>query len=105
MVARGIDGGLDAGRRLRIQVYDYIRTLPSYAADDRVVIHVYANTKGLSKACRQANIVRDEATVADFAAGMSLSHPLTAFIDPGAAKEAADTKVRGILLHPHFDTR
>ena len=84
-----------AGRRLRNEVHDYIRSLPNFHADDRIIIHIFANARGLAKVCRQANIVRDEETVNDFASGLSSSHPLTSFVDAGSAKEAADSKMRG----------
>ena len=95
MVLRRIEGGLEAGRRLRNEVHNYIHALPNYHADDRIVIRIFANVRGLARACRQANIVRDEETIFEFVAGFSSSHPLTSFTDAGGAKEAADSKMRG----------
>jgi hypothetical protein len=95
LVVRGVEGGLDAGRRLRNGIQEYIRTLPTYHADDRIVIHIYANMRGLSKACRQANIIREEERMSEFVAGLGASHPLTSFTDAGGVKEAADAKMRG----------
>ncbi|RMZ75557.1 hypothetical protein DV737_g5238, partial [Chaetothyriales sp. CBS 132003] len=97
LVVRKVEGGLEAGRRLRNEIHDYIRTLPNCYADDRIVIHIFGNVRGLSKICRQAKIVRSEESVHDFVDGLSSSHPLTSFTDVGGVKEAANSKIRAEL--------
>ena len=84
-------------------MHEYIRGLANWHGDDRVVIRVFANARGLAKASRVAGIVRDEDQVYEFITGLSSSHPLTSFTDAGGAKEAADSKMRGKLfsLPPH----
>ncbi|RMZ91399.1 hypothetical protein DV736_g1361, partial [Chaetothyriales sp. CBS 134916] len=97
LVVRKVEGGLDAGRRLRNEIHDYIRTLPNYHADDGVVIHIFANIRRLAKICRQADIVRNEESVHDFVAGLSSSHALTSFTDTGGDKEDTNSKIRAEL--------
>ncbi|RMD42058.1 hypothetical protein DV735_g3064, partial [Chaetothyriales sp. CBS 134920] len=96
LVARKVQGGLDAGRRLRDEIDDYVRTLPNYHADDRVLIHILANVAALARIYRQqlqVDPIRSEEIVRAFVDGLSSSHPLTSFTDPGV-KEAADSKMR-----------
>ena len=95
-VSKGTDGGVVAGRRLRNAIEDYHRTTAFYHPNDRILVQVFANLRGLAKACSQANITRQESTVVDFAAGFGSSHPLTNFVDGGSHKEAADSKMRCI---------
>ena len=93
-VTRGTDGGIDAGRQLRAAIQDYHRSLPSHHPDERVVIYVFANLKGLGRASRQANIITDESIFSQFTTGFNASHYLTTFVDAGSQKEAADAKLR-----------
>ena len=93
--SRGADGGLEAGRKLRAAIQDYHRTNASYHPDDRVLVHVFANLRGLAKASFQSNVTCQESSFGDFVAGFVASHPLSNFIDAGSQKEAADSKMRG----------
>lgn len=97
LVSRGVVGGIEAGRKLRAAIEEYHRTNASSRPDDRILIQVYANLRGLGKACHQAKITREESSFADFTAGFGSSNALTSFIDAGPQKEAADSKIRGMF--------
>lgn len=90
-----MEGGEDAGKHLRSSVLDYYKTNPKFHADDRVIIRVYANVRGLSRTLKAAKIISEESTFDQFIAGFNKSHPLSDYIDAGAHKEAADSKLKG----------
>jgi hypothetical protein len=90
-----VAGGEDAGKHLRIAVEAYHRSNPNYHPDDRIVIRAFANVQGSGRTYKAARIVPDEAIFNQFIAGFNRSHPLSEFINAGAHKEAADTKIKG----------
>ncbi|EHY54563.1 hypothetical protein HRR83_004316 [Exophiala dermatitidis] len=93
-VSRGLEGGEDAGKHLRTAVLEYYKTLSKYHADDRVVIRIYANSKGLGRAYKSAKLIPDESVFDQFMIGFNRSHPLSDFVDAGHHKEAADSKLK-----------
>lgn len=95
LVTRGVDGGLEAGRQLRLAVGAYYQTNPFWHPEDKIIIYIAANLHGLTKAYTLAGIVHDPLTVRDFFVGISQSHPLTSVVDAGRQKEAADSKLKG----------
>ncbi|KIW15332.1 hypothetical protein PV08_05378 [Exophiala spinifera] len=96
-LSRGMEGGEAAGKHLRSSVLDYYKTNPKFHADDRVIIRVYANVRGLSRTLKAAKIISDESTFDQFIAGFNKSHPLSDYVDAGVHKEAADSKLKGLL--------
>ncbi|OAP57473.1 hypothetical protein AYL99_08211 [Fonsecaea erecta] len=96
-VSRGIEGGEEAGKHLRAAIVEYYKTNPRYRADDRVIIRVYANTRGLSRTYKAAKIISDENVFDLFTVGFNKSHPLSDYIDAGNHKEAADSKMKANL--------
>jgi hypothetical protein len=96
-VSRGSGGGEDAGKHLRTAILDYHKTHPRYHADDRIIIHVYANCHGLGRTYKAAKIIPDESVFDQFMMGFNSSHPLSDYIDAGNRKEAADSKLKGML--------
>ncbi|EXJ85597.1 hypothetical protein A1O1_05963 [Capronia coronata CBS 617.96] len=93
-VSRGLEGGEDAGKHLRTAVLNYYQTHAKYHADDRVVMRIYANAKGLGRTSKAAKIIPDESVFDQFMIGFNRSHPLSDFIDAGHHKEAADSKLK-----------
>ncbi|OCT53825.1 CCCH zinc finger DNA binding protein [Cladophialophora carrionii] len=93
-VSRGLQGGEDAAKHLRAALLDYLKKTPRYHADDRIVIRVYANCRGLAKTYRAAKIIPDESVFEQFMIGFNNSHPLSDHIDAGNRKEAADSKLK-----------
>ncbi|EXJ92477.1 hypothetical protein A1O3_01028 [Capronia epimyces CBS 606.96] len=93
-VSRGLEGGEDAGKHLRTAVLDYYKTHAKYHADDRIVMRIYANSKGLGRTYKAAKIIPDEAVFDQFMIGFNRSHPLSDFVDAGHHKEAADSKLK-----------
>ncbi|KAK6382184.1 hypothetical protein LTS17_004071 [Exophiala oligosperma] len=94
---RGMEGGEDAGKHLRSSILDYYKTNPKFHADDRIIIRVYANVRGFARALKAAKIISEESTFDQFIAGFNKSHLLSDYIDAGPNKEAADSKLKGLL--------
>lgn len=75
--------------------------LGDQAEQCRVMIRIYANLLGLSKALARAGLVGHEArSFAAFASSFTRSQDLADFIDAGDKKEGADHKIRGIVGSP-----
>lgn len=74
---------------------DYHKTNANYHADDRIVIRVYANSRGLSRTYKAAKIIPDESVFEQFMVGFNRSHPFSDYVDAGSHKEAADSKMKG----------
>ncbi|KIW50044.1 hypothetical protein, variant [Exophiala xenobiotica] len=91
---RSIEGGEDAGKHLRSAVLDYYKTNAKFHADDRIIIRVYANVRGLGRTYKAAKIIPEESIFDQFITGFNKSHPLSDYIDAGAHKEAADSKMK-----------
>lgn len=107
-----MSGGEDAGKHLRIAVEAYHKSNPNYHPDDRIVIRAFANVQGSGRTYKAARIVPDEAVFHQFIAGFNRSHPLSEFVNAGAHKEAADTKIKGRTISartphpiPHLTSR
>jgi len=72
--------------------------LGDQAEQCRIMIRIYANVLGLSKALARAGLVGHEArSLAGFAASFTRSQDLADFIDAGDKKEGADHKIRGTV--------
>jgi hypothetical protein len=73
--------------------------MPYLSHDIRIVVRIYANTKGLARACALARIVESPSYVEQFAKGFTQSQPLFDFVDTGEGKERADYKIKGRQHH------
>ncbi|KAH0547914.1 hypothetical protein GP486_008345 [Trichoglossum hirsutum] len=90
------EGGKEAAGMLSFSLRESIqRSMPSLSHDIRIVVRVYANTKGLARACALAGIVASPAVMEQFARGFTQSQPLFDFVDTGEGKERADYKIKG----------
>jgi hypothetical protein len=69
--------------------------MPLLPHDIKIVVRVYANTKGLARACALARVVDSPIMVEQFARGFTQSQPLFDFVDTGEGKERADYKIKG----------
>lgn len=71
--------------------------LPPYEADQcQVMVRVYANLSGLSKALAKAGLVGQEArSLAPFSSSFTRAVDLCDFVDAGDKKDGADFKIRG----------
>jgi hypothetical protein len=95
LVKKGITGGYEAEKLLRRAVFDNLRYDPDFKHDQKIVIQVYANLRGLSKTYSDKGILPNTTAFAEFVLGFNKAHPLCVFIDAGNHKEAADTKLKG----------
>jgi hypothetical protein len=91
-----MSGGEDTAQKLRQAVSDYVKKLDGISQrDPEIVIRIYANVEGLSKAYRDAKILAGSSQLDFFLRGFNRSHPLCDFVDAGNDKEAADGKIKG----------
>lgn len=90
------DGGITAARRMTDSIKELLHDrLGDQAEQCRIMIRIYANVLGLSKALARAGLVGHEArSFAGFAASFTRSQDLADFIDAGDKKEGADHKIR-----------
>lgn len=88
-------GGDEAAKLLRRAVFEYLRYDKDFKHDNKIVIRVYANLRGLSKAYVDNGILPNTDFFAQFVVGFNKAHPLCDFVDAGNHKEAADTKLKG----------
>ncbi|KFH44051.1 hypothetical protein ACRE_051510 [Hapsidospora chrysogenum ATCC 11550] len=64
----------------------------------QIIVRIYANVTGLSKALHKAGLVGNEKrSLAGFIAGFNRSYGLSDFVDAGELKENADFKLRALL--------
>jgi len=90
-----MSGGDEAAKLLRQAVFDYLRHDEDFKHDEKIVIRIYANLRGLSKTYAEKGILPNTASFSEFVLGFNKAHPLCDFIDAGNHKEAADTKLKG----------
>jgi hypothetical protein len=90
-----MSGGDEAAKLLRRAVFEYLRYDKDFKHDNKIVIRVYANLRGLSKTYVDMGILPNTNSFADFVVGFNKAHPLCDFVDAGNHKEAADTKLKG----------
>ena len=94
-MSRGAEGGEEAGKHLRTTILDFHKTHSRYHADDRIIIRVFANCRGLGRTYKAAKVIPDESVFEQFLVGFNSSHPLSDYVDAGNRKEAADSKMKG----------
>ena len=98
-VADHEQGGKAAAFQLTKSIKEYYQArLPELRSDLKVVVHVYANLKGLGRTYSDAGLIQHPAEIMEFVRGFNMAHALDDFIDAGDGKECADEKVRGRQL-------
>ncbi|CAN8095107.1 unnamed protein product [Discula destructiva] len=96
LIQRGADGGSDAAAILNTRVRQSLAEKGLEHCE--IMIRVYANVAGLSKALSKAGLAgAEKRSIAPFIASFNRSYPLTDFVDAGEQKENADFKLRGLL--------
>ena len=96
LVRDGADGGTRAAKRLSDAIEYSLRRKGIEKCD--VIIRVYANLVGLSKALYKAGLCgAEKRSLAPFTAGFNRAYGLNDFIDAGELKENADFKLRAML--------
>lgn len=94
--SRGADGGSEAAALLNTRIRSSLAAKGLEHCE--VMVRVYANVVGLSKALSKAGLAGPEKrSLSPFIANFNRSLPLTDFIDAGEYKENADFKLRGLL--------
>jgi len=105
LVRRGVSGGDQAAKLLKQAVIDYLRHDEDFKYDNKILIRVYANIRGLSKTYVDNRILPNTAAFHEFVLGFNKAHPLCDFIDAGNHKEAADTKLKGSVTYDTMFSR
>lgn len=80
---------------LRKAVFDYLKDDPIFKHDNKIVIRVFANLRGLGNAYANKGILPNPTAYNEFVLGFNKAHPLCDFTDAGNHKEAADSKLKG----------
>lgn len=88
-MSTGNAGGSKAAHRLYKMAK---KILPRDSSE--LVIRVFANVGGLSRALKRSGAVPDLGTVREFTIGFTQAHNHTNFIDVGHGKEGADEKLK-----------
>ncbi|GKU15177.1 unnamed protein product [Fusarium langsethiae] len=95
-VKDGEDGGSRAAKQLNDTIKDSLRRKGLETCE--VMIRVYANLVGLSKAlCKNGLAGAEKRSLSSFTSGFNRSYGLADFIDAGELKENADFKLKAIL--------
>ncbi|EWZ32715.1 hypothetical protein BFJ63_vAg4572 [Fusarium oxysporum f. sp. narcissi] len=95
-VKDGEEGGSRAAKQLNDTIKDSLRRKGLESCE--VMVRVYANLTGLSKAlCKNGLAGAEKRSFSSFTAGFNRSYGLADFIDAGELKENADFKVKAIL--------
>ncbi|KXX77112.1 hypothetical protein MMYC01_205401 [Madurella mycetomatis] len=102
LIAKRAEGGSAAAQMLNDEVKASLRR--KGLEHCQVMVRIYANVFGLSKALSKAGLAGNESrSLAPFIASFNRSYGLTEFVDAGQLKENADFKLRA-LLHLYADT-
>ncbi|KAF4973020.1 hypothetical protein FSARC_597 [Fusarium sarcochroum] len=92
----GEQGGSKAAKQLNDRIQNSLHRKGLQSCE--VMVRVYANLVGLSKAlCKNGLSGAEKRSLSSFAADLSRSYGLTDFIDAGELKESADSKLKAIL--------
>ncbi|KAF9766626.1 hypothetical protein IL306_000949 [Fusarium sp. DS 682] len=95
-VKDGEEGGSRAAKQLNDTIKDSLRRKGLESCE--VMVRVYANLTGLSKAlCKNGLAGAEKRSFSSFTAGFNRSYGLADFIDAGELKENADFKLKAIL--------
>ena len=96
LVTNGIDGGQRAAQLLNDAIKSSLRSRGLEHC--RIMVRVYANLSGLSKALSKVKLAGPEKrSLAPFVASFNRSNDLFDFVDAGELKENADFKIRALF--------
>ncbi|CAK1359715.1 unnamed protein product [Cercospora beticola] len=96
LVTNGIEGGANAANMLNEAIKLRLRNLGLEHC--RVMVRIYANLVGLSKALAFAKLCgAEKRSIAPFVASFNRSGDLFDFVDAGELKENADFKIRAVF--------
>ncbi|CAG8068642.1 unnamed protein product [Penicillium olsonii] len=93
----GSEGGINAARELSDSVRELMHSTMGMQADQcRIMVRVYANVLGLSKALARAGLMGHEArSLSPFTSSFTRAQELFDFVDAAEKKEGSDFKIRG----------
>ncbi|PYH93340.1 hypothetical protein BO71DRAFT_327898 [Aspergillus ellipticus CBS 707.79] len=95
LIREGYKGGRKAALLLRRSVERHLRDIdPQASPSIQYRIRVYANFPGLTKAYREAKILRSNESLDPFIRGFNMESSVCDFIDAGNGKECSDVKIR-----------
>lgn len=95
LVMAGAEGGVQAANLLNASIKERLLRMGHDVADSRIMVRIYANLAGLSKALARAGLSGNEArSLAPFTASFTRAQDLYDFVDAGDKKENADFKIR-----------
>lgn len=96
LVSSGADGGQRAAHLLNRAVKDSLR---NHGLDNcRVMVRIYANVSGLSKALSKVKLAgAEKRSLSPFIANFNRSNEMFDFVDAGEMKENADYKIRAMF--------
>lgn len=95
-VSAGASGGIEAARALNEAIQDNLRR--QGLEHCQIMVRVYANVTGLSKALHRAGLSgAEKRSMAPFIASFNRSYGLCEMMDAGDLKENADFKLRAML--------
>ncbi|KAL2784813.1 hypothetical protein BJX66DRAFT_77548 [Aspergillus keveii] len=104
LVRDGSSGGRDAARCLIQSVEEHVQKVdPKTDPNTSYKIRVYANVQGLTKAYRDADILRENQDLGAFIQGFNMERTLCDFVDAGNGKECADAKLQAHLAEDMAD--
>lgn len=93
----GSEGGINAARELSDSVKELMHsTMGMQAEQCRIMVRVYANVLGLSKALARAGLMGHEArSMSPFTSSFTRAQELFDYVDAAEKKEGSDFKIRG----------
>lgn len=95
LIKAGAEGGVKAANLLNAAVKDRLLRFGHDVADSRIMVRIYSNLAGLSKALARAGLSGNEArSLSPFSASFTRAQDLFDFVDAGDKKENADFKIR-----------
>ncbi|POR35957.1 Uncharacterized protein TPAR_03845 [Tolypocladium paradoxum] len=96
LVKQGFHGGRKTASLLKGAVNSHLEKFVPEASKQliNVIIHVYANTKGLGKKYKEMDLLPASGTFEDFVRGFNMGDELCHYTDAGDGKECADVKVQ-----------
>lgn len=96
-IRAGSEGGISAARELSDSIRELMHSTMGAQADQcRIMVRVYANMLGLSKALARIGLVGHEArSLSPFTSAFNRAQDLFDFVDAAEKKEGSDFKIRG----------
>ncbi|KAL2816480.1 hypothetical protein BJX63DRAFT_137076 [Aspergillus granulosus] len=99
LIKAGAEGGVKAARLLNDSIKDLAHERLGIEADQcRIMVRIYSNVLGLSRAMARQKLVGNEArSLSMFTSSFTRAQDLFDYIDAGDKKEGADYKIREIF--------